>query len=434
MAKKIINQPSTLFTIACMYFVADQLLPVIQYASSVYVNIFMVLIILGTVFSNNNKKAFTFFLPFLLIFLLQIIADLSRADSLRTIVLSFYSAMLLIVPLVLSFFLISNNYRNTIKIISFEIIILLFITSITTIYGLTTNPLAAKEMATGMHNDTALLMMYYKKNLAGFGITYMVPIIIPMIFALNKTNKLNLLYMAIIILPMIYFVNLTQYAIALISLIIALSSIIFVRNYSFKKFVLLGIGIALFYVFLRPVIGNIFYYIAANNASVEITVRMNALGDIMTGIGSTKDALTMRQASYNSSIDAFFSSPIVGDFFIPGAKKAGGHSFILDYPASFGIAGILALFLTYRQIFRFFYTPFKSQRYYGFMLWSFFLSIFLASVNTSANFFAIGLFAPLIAYILQNKRYIAKSKGGELISPEMVIRKVPSNQKPNLFQ
>lgn len=399
MVQKSTNQPSILFTIACVYYLADMLLPVLQYWSSVYINILMISILLGSIFAHNNKKTFRFFAPFILIVSFQLISGLLKAEGLRAILLSFYSAILFILPLILSFYLIVNNYQKTIKLLLIVSIVGLFITSITSVIGLIADPLASKEMATGMTGDPKL-MVYYAQNIGGFGIVYMIPIVIPMIAALVNKSRLNMFNAAVILIPMIYFVYVSQYAIAILSLIIALGSIVFARNYSRIKFISVGIIVLVFFLFLRPVIGSLFYYIAANNTSMDISVRFNALGDTMMGIESTKDVYVLRQEAYNRSIDAFFSSPFIGSL-MPGTKQAGGHSFLLDITASFGLAGIIALFLAYRQIIRFFYSPYKVQSYYGYMLWSFFLSIFLSVFNTSANIFAIGFFVPLVAYSIQ---------------------------------
>jgi O-antigen ligase len=407
------NIPNNLFSIACIYYIADMLLPVMQFLSNVYIDIFMVMVIIFSIFSKNLNKTIKFSSPFLFVILFYIVGGLQKADSFRVMILSFYNALYFVLPILLSYYLLSNNYRKTIRILLIESIFCIVITAITSIFGLMEDPFAARELATGMAGDPRL-MVYYAKNIAGFSFTYMIPIIIPTLFSIYKEKKIKLFTLISIIAVFIYFVQLTQYTIALISVFIAISSLFFARNYSPKKIIIIGLIIILVFIFLKPLISNLFFYIAANNSSMDISIRFTALAEKLIGGESNSEAYLLREAAYNTSLNSFISSPIFGSM-LSSSYKIGGHSFILDMIASFGLIGIAALFLMYRQINRFLYKPFKSNRYYGFMMWSLLLSIFLSILNTSANIFAIGMFVSMSAYYLQNKVYLAKSKEGELI-------------------
>ncbi|MDP1725479.1 MAG: hypothetical protein Q8M15_01750 [Bacteroidota bacterium] len=341
----------------------------------------------------------------------------SNADDVKIKLISLFNGVDFILPMVIGFYLLSNNYLKTIKLVLLFSIAFLCITSITSAYGLIVDPLAAKEMASGMQGD-AKYLEYLKKNIGGFTIVYMIPLVIPMIFTLYKTNKINLLQFIIVVIPMIYYVYSSSYAIALmITLISILASFITIK-YSKMKFIFLQFALILAFFVLKPVIGYLLHYYAGNTDSFELSIRMNALGDEMTGIKSTNEEYESRQEAYDYSIDMFLSDPIFGGL-ISGRRASGGHSFILDILASYGVAGILALYLTYRQILLFFYKPFKSHIYFGYMLLSFYLSIILALVNTSANIFVIGLFVPLVAYILQNNIYSTTIKDGNIRPAEL---------------
>lgn len=402
-----------LFMVASIYYIADNLLPFISYISKVYIQIFMIFVIIFiSIIDINNRTIIKFIIPFLPLVSLQLINQIVyHTSNYYSIIHACYGAITFIIPTIICYYLLINNYHESIKKVLIISFILLFITSITSIYGLISDPIASKILAMG-GIDEHILMTYYQKNIGGFSITYMIPIIVPMLIATYKTKKISFFKFIILALPITYFLYKTQYATALLMLIVALLSYFFADKYSFKKFILIVIAIVLFFVIARSLIGQILYYIADSNPSFEISQRFHALGDTMMGIESVTDAYVNRVNAYQLSITDFFSSPILGQLFSGG--RTGGHSFIFDILALYGVFGIVALFLLYRQIYRYFYEPFKSQSYYGYMLWSFISSIVLACINTTPNMFVISLVAPLVAYILQDKEYSVNIKGGEL--------------------
>lgn len=408
------NQASRLFTIAGIYYLANSLLPVIQYVSSVYVNIFMVSIIIFLILNDKNSiRNIKFLRPFFLILLLLLINELLNADSIKSITIAVYITTTFILPGIICFYLISNNYRKTIKLFLIVSAVFILITTLTSIFGLLVDPQASRTLAMGgLSNEQ--LMAYYKQNIGGFSFVYMIPIILPMIFVCYKKKQFNLLLLAIMIIPMIYFVFLAQYTIGIIFLFLSLLSIHFARNYSLNKFVFITVAAVLILLLIKPVIGDFFYFLGSKDVGVEFSIRLNAMGDMLTGHEIASEAYINRENSYMTSLNTFFSSLMLGSH-IYWSGNIGGHSFILDILALYGVFGIIALFLFYKQLYLFFLKPFKKQSYYGHIFWAFYCSIFIAFLNTTASIFAIFLFVPLVAYILQNKKYVVKLKGGELI-------------------
>ena len=395
------HQPNILFLLACIYYLADLLLPALQYWSSVYVNIFIILLILFSALKKNAKRTLKFISPFSLIVLIQLIDGLLIAENTKSTILTFYRALNFILPIIICYYLISNNLKNHIRVLVFVIIGFIAITSITSIIGLLDYPMASRQLATGMSGDPNL-MVYYSKNIGGFEIAYMIPIVLPIIFAMYGKDKLKFIQLLVLIVPMIYFIYASQYVIALFSLIVSLTSILFSRYISSKKIWFIVFAILVIVLLYRSSIADLLYYLAGNNSSTVLLSRFSVLGDKIMGLEMTQDVYRLREFAYITSINTFLSNPIFGGV-ISGSGKIGGHSFILDLLASYGVIGIIVLFVTFKQIFKYLYRPFKEQNYYGYMLWSFILSIFLSIINTSANIFAIGLFVPTVAFYLQCK-------------------------------
>lgn len=94
-----------LFTFACVYYLADMLLPVVQYLSSVYIQIFMVLlIILMIITGRNNDSTIRLMIPFMPFLTLQLIQGLlTSADSIRSIIHVSYATIVFVIPAVICF-------------------------------------------------------------------------------------------------------------------------------------------------------------------------------------------------------------------------------------------------------------------------------------------------------------------------------------------
>ncbi|MGV8093744.1 MAG: hypothetical protein AB2L24_17940 [Mangrovibacterium sp.] len=390
-----------LFAIACIYYLADLLLPMMQYYSSVYVNVFFVLVILYTVSSNFDtvKKQLP---PFLVLIILTLIDKLFLVENLKDIILAFYKSILIFLPIFLSIYLISTNNYKLIRLLIITTLFFLTVTSITSIHGLIEFPIASRQLATGMKNDPNALI-YAKMNIGGFTLVYMIPVILPMIVAMFRYKRLKLNSVLFFTLPLVYFVYKSQYTIAIISLLIVIIGLFIFNKYSYKRFILITFFILLFFLFIGPEVFDSFRKVI-DAQSYEVSTRLNAIFDLANEGESDSEALVGRQLAYLESIKTFISSPIFGGrFFNTGI--IGGHSFILDMIASYGLFGILALFMFYVHILGNFYKKYKPQPCYGYMILSFLISLFLSVLNTSLNIFVIGFFVPIVAYSINTGVY-----------------------------
>ena len=390
-----------LFTVACIYYLADMLLPIVQYYSNVYINMFFVLVILLNIFDSWTllKKQLT---PLTLIILLTLFTKLQGIETIRGIIIAFYQTTLIFLPILLSTHLIlTKNYRLIKKFI-FTTLIFLTTTSLTSSYGLIEFPFASRELATGMVNDPNALL-YAKKNIGGFTLVYMIPVILPMIFSLYRVSYLKLIIFLFISLPMVFFVFKSQYTIGIISLILVILSSFIVYRYTHFKLIFTVILIFLSILIVRPYL-NDFIQEVFNNQPQEVSTRLNALSDKLQGRNSYSETLVGRQNAYMLSINTFVSSPIFGGT-VFGKGLPGGHSFILDMLASFGLIGLISLYFFYNQLRLIFYKIDKTQPYYGYMVLSFVTSLFLSALNTSPNIFVLSLFVPIVSYYIKYKKY-----------------------------
>ena len=84
-------------------------------------------------------------------------------------------------------------------------------------------------------------------------------------------------------------------------------------------------------------------------------------------------------------------------------RGGGGHSFIFDHIAVYGVIGIVLLFVFYRAILRLFYYPYQDKPWSYYYLYGLLGVTFFYIFNPSA-FYPQLLFAyPLSAYLINYK-------------------------------
>ena len=117
-----------------------------------------------------------------------------------------------------------------------------------------------------------------------------------------------------------------------------------------------------------------------------------------------------RSALYMLSIESFLKNPLFGS--LPsGNALTGGHSFILDNLARFGLVGGGLMIFMYRGIWRVFFRPLKGQPGYCLVFWAFVQPILLSSINTGMWLENLCLYPPiLLCYIYGNKFYLNQSE------------------------
>ena len=98
-----------------------------------------------------------------------------------------------------------------------------------------------------------------------------------------------------------------------------------------------------------------------------------------------------------------------------GYHITGGHSFILDSLAHYGLVGAAILFFMYRAIYNEFYRPFSDKAGYGFVIYSFLMPLGLSVVNTGMWQQNLCVFMPMFLMAIYGKEF----------APESAIPKYP---------
>lgn len=269
----------------------------------------------------------------------------------------------------------------------------LVITTVTTIYGLSIHPGAARTMATFMDPNDPLLKQYEWFNIGGFSFTYILLTIYPMIIGyIRETHdKLWVKVVVIWVLGIYYFS--AEYMTGLMGFIL-ISSLWFVpKEFQYKRFLTVIALIILFFTLIKGPLASVLYDASASTSSYILRERFLYMADSLSGIENTSD-VGSREDVLMASLKGFLYSPIFGNWFIGGG--IGGHSYILDFLSLYGLIGVVLLWKSYKTIFRTFIAPYKNRSYYSYAVMSFITALILSTVNTGNHWLELTLLVPLM--------------------------------------
>lgn len=309
-----------------------------------------------------------------------------------------YRVVTEVLPIIVGVFIVKKeSFKNT-KIFVFCLFLFLGITAVTTIIGLQIYPDAARYLATVSDAEEEKNVLYNYLNIGGYGFVYTVALLYPIIIYGFKRKKINVVFLIIyIILDFIIVVN-SGYTIALLLFIVTTVFIFFRKDITIKEIITIFVIAILTLILLFPLVASGLEALAKVINNKDIAERLRDLAGGKEGLEASEDS---RLALYMMSLNSFISHPIFGGMF--NNVEVGGHSFILDTIAQYGIFGLAALIFIYREIYIKFFLPYKKQTGYGFVFWTFLQTIILSTVNTGMWIEILALFVPMFfLYINSN--------------------------------
>lgn len=392
-----------------VYYSLSTIMPAVAQYISAYLYMGTVVILYLMILSKNYNTFnyyFMFLLPMLPVMILQLLNIYLYGSE--SIPLFLYGRLLYYIPLVLMYYLISNNKRFLIKTLIIVMLSAYVITAFTTYIGLLTNPDAARILATVDSKDVNAVT-WGRLNIGGFETVYSIVILFPMLICLYKKKIIPLLIFIGITTIFIFCILQAQYATALILFFSSLILLFLKKEFNRKKVWYLIVFAVLSYFLFKALLADFMTYLSYNIQSSTLADRFKFIADTLNGIENKSD-VGNRIDRYMMSINSFLKSPIIGTFLF-NRYGTGGHSFILDTLGQFGLIGGMALFIFFKQIYIKFYLPFRNTQYFGYMVWGFILYIGLSVLNPTGFLIVIGFIVPGIAYLLQDKNYKTGSKG-----------------------
>lgn len=364
--------------------------------------IFKVLFILLTIalLSVDGKESpvannFGRIIPVYLIYILNIVVTAFSDPS--ALLASLYDIGGLMVVSVVYLHIFSGNKYGFGKPLLWIALAIYIITAITTIWGNTIYPEASRMLATGMTGELVLYNVYRAMNIGGFGFVYEVVfplVILPYVFKAKRIPRLVSMGLYFLVLYLAY---VTQFTVALtVTLGYGLFFLVGrIRNsMDVPKY---GILLGILIIVALPIILN---FLATSIDSEILSSRFSEMGSLASG-GTTSGTSDVdeRQSAYMTSVIDFLSSPLLGT-----GKNGGGHSFVLDNLAKYGLIGLIALVIMFRSIFKLYIYPYRKSSFYGYLLLGYIVLLFLVIVNTSPLYMSVTFLLPLISYILNSKK------------------------------
>lgn len=265
-------------------------------------------------------------------------------------------------------------------------------TAITTCIGCTLFPNAARLMANGMSEDQGNYALFMNYNIGGFSFVNTLVVFTPLIICLYREKLINRIVAFALLLLILSTILITEYTIALLFYFSCIILFIAPRDFSVRRIIILAAIIIILIWLIRPLFAELLYLFSDIIDSEQIAVRLREIADVMKGVAVGDDSTDLedRVDLWTISWESFLSNPLFGT-----GKHGGGHSFVLDNLAKYGLIGLAAEIILFSSIYRKFVCIGKSTKFYGYFMFSLMLQIGLAYVNPIVFYEPFTLVMPL---------------------------------------
>ena len=393
-------------------------LPILSYYSSSIINgimVFLIVILTISYLGHSFKYYLSLILPLTIITITDYVFGFISGRNVQSIVLFLYGILqFLIWPLALIAIIKSGDFKFAKTLLIFFLFCYI-ITGVTTYIGCGLFPGASRALAAAYaQNEFEIINLYRQYNIGGFDFIYCLVLFVPLsIFVIkNKIvvfNRMKLLIW-VLLLGSLFVIIKSEYFTAIMLYSVSFICFLFTNNTTSKRFWTIIILCILFIVVFISFIPVLFSNLSSLTESKILSNRFEDIGSILSGGNATSgDKDTEGRINlYLTSWQAFLSSPIIGT-----GKNGGGHSFILDYMAKYGLVGVLLEIYLFSKIFKFSIKPFFNTVSYPFILFAFMLQIIMAFLNPMIfyNFFMFIL--PLFACVSEpqcTERFVAMKR------------------------
>lgn len=384
------------------------IMPIIPRAVSTYLTTYsymalVVAVVLFTIIAcrvANVRTFIAFSLPFILYQLFVLLFN--HSDD---VLLAGYQVLLFLMPAFIGYYLVTHPFYS--QVYTSVIVIAYLVTGITTVIGCMKYPDAARILASTETSQDPIAVMYSWMNIGGYGFVYSMVLLYPFVVLAFKMKRLRLIPMILITVVMFVTVISAEYTYAFMLMMITALMLILPRDISIKRFILLMLVFTLAVFLFRTTVAAIISAIGDYLGNSAMTDKINV---IFLGKESVEGFDDDRGALYMLSIESFLKNPLFGS--LPsGNALTGGHSFILDNLARFGLVGGGLMIFMYRGIWRVFFRPLKGQPGYCLVFWAFVQPILLSSINTGMWLENLCLYPPiLLCCIYGNEFYLKQSE------------------------
>ena len=300
-----------------------------------------------------------------------------------------YTSLLDFTPIILGLFITKRLDYSQSRYFSIVLILLIVVTMLTTYIGNEANPNAARYMATVADPNEAEYVKYNLLNIGGFEFIYTIVLLYPILIYAYKLGKINLFLTLVFAVFELLVIVESEYTIAFLLWLISTPFLFFNRNFKARYLIIVGVFTAFVLFFLSSAISQGLRALAEIVPSKDIAQRLEALAG---GESALQEFDDNRLELYLLSINTFLSHPLFGAL----TSGGGGHSFILENLARFGLVGAVIFVTLYAVIFKKFFLPYKNAKGYGYIVWVFVQTLILSTFNPGMWLYVLCLYVPVL--------------------------------------
>ena len=402
-------------TLVFIYILLMTVTPIVPRLTSMYLKtyFYMVVVLVSVLFTflacsiNKIREYIVYLLPFI-VYEMAVMLTNNNPD----VLLAGYQVLLFLLPVCIGFYLVTHLF--SVQFFSVFLILIVGVTCVTTIIGCIANPDAARVLATTKSSQDLTAIIYEMQNIGGYSFVYSTVLMYPFVILAFRMRKLHFIFVILFTGLVMIMVIQASYTYAMMLLLLSIMMLFIPRDITVKQFFMLMVAFVLIVLIFRVAVAGILTYFGNLIGSDSMVEKVNA---VFLGTDAVDNFDDNRSELYMYSIKMFFNSPLFGTMF-GGSKVTGGHSFIFDNLALYGLFGAALMILMYRAIYRTFILPFREKPGFVIVLWTFIQPIILSTINTGMWLANLCMMTPIfLCAIYGNEvylRYIQPQPGPEI--------------------
>jgi hypothetical protein len=277
---------------------------------------------------------------------------------------------------------------------------------ITTYKGNLQFPGASRDLAHYETDTSGLLPLYINMNIGGFTFIYTITLVLPLLAYWMKINMINrVIGVATFVIAILCIVS-SQYTIALLMSFISVV-IAFLPKRLNRRHIISIIVVFLIVLVSGPLIGDFFLYLSNTVEGQTMSSRIAEFSQLFSGGGVDISSDTaLRVALISKSWNTFFDNLLLGS-----RDGLGEHSYLVDNLARFGIFGLIAIIVSFKQLYKKYIAHYKNTEIYYYVIACYMINLVQCYVNTYNGFVCFTLILPLFIVAFQDKINIQSFKG-----------------------
>ena len=213
--------------------------------------------------------------------------------------------------------------------------------------------------------------LYKSLNIGGVDFIYQLVLMMPLlVFTFRKGNRMLRILSVVTMVVFIMTIVVSEYTTALIFAFASVLLFFFPKNISGKR--LLGVLLGMSFVLLIVLyVVDIFSILATMfGEKTDVAEKLQDISNHIHGMGYGEGDYDVRMGKWTKSLEAFASSPIYGT-----SHVGGGHSYLLDHLAKYGIIGVVMLIIVFKNLFKLSVRKFNHTSFHSTILFLFFVEL-----------------------------------------------------------